>query len=269
MVSMQSTKAPSPAAEMWGLGGAAYDDVSFGIADALAHGAQRLAPRPGDAALDVATGTGWTARNLARFGSRVTACDFSPRMIEAARALSAHCDPEIAFDVADAEELPYAGASFDRVISTFGVMFAAAPERAAAELARVTRSGGRLVLVTWVPDGSVAEFFGLLAGCDPAPSPAASPLDWGDPDRLRELLGDAFALDFERGTNHAYHEDEQAIWDWYARGFGPLQGVARVLDEAGRARLRRDVDAYHARYLTEAGRLHVTRDYLVTTGIRR
>ncbi len=141
MTRMDDIGTASPAAEMWGLGGADYDNVSFAISDALAHGAQRLAPRPGDAALDVATGTGWTARNLARFGARVSACDFSPQMVDAARKLSAHCGPGISFDVADAEKLPYADAEFDRVISTFGVMFAARPERAAGELARATTPG--------------------------------------------------------------------------------------------------------------------------------
>ena len=79
------------AAAMWGLGGSDYDDVSFAISDALAHAAQRLNAQPGQAVLDVATGTGWSARNAARRGARVTAVDISEELLAAARQLLTHC----------------------------------------------------------------------------------------------------------------------------------------------------------------------------------
>src|SRR5215510_9426530 len=86
-----------PAAAMWGRGGKAYDEVSFVISDALAHAAQRLNARTGEHVLDVATGTGWTARNVARAGARVTAVDISKELLTAAKELSAHIRPPIAF----------------------------------------------------------------------------------------------------------------------------------------------------------------------------
>jgi len=257
------------AAAMWGRGGRHYDDVSFAISDALAHGAQRLAARPGERVLDVATGTGWTARNAARAGARVTAVDISADLIAAAEALSAHVDPAIDFRVADAESLPFEDASFDRVISTFGVMFAANQAQAAAEMARVCKPGGRLVVVSWVPGGAVDEFFGIVGTHAGAPPPEANPMAWGDPDAVAALLGDAFDLTLERGVNNAYHDDEQQIWDWYARGFGPIRAVLDGLDDAGTAAFRHDVDAYHDHYKTAAGTLHVRRDYLVAIGRRR
>ena len=256
----------SPAAEMWGLGGAGYDLVSFAIGDALAHAAQRLAPRPGERVLDVATGTGWSARNVARFGARVDAVDFSPGLLAAARALSAH-EPGISFHQADAEALPFEDGSFDRVISTFGVIFAPDQQRAAAELARVCKPGGRLVLATWAQTGSVLEFFGIISKYSDAPPPDASPMLWGDPEHVRHLLGDAFALQFECGRSNAYHEDEAAIREWYARGFGPVRAVAEALNEARRQEFWADLDAFHGRYRTDAG-LHITRDYLITIGTR-
>jgi len=257
------------AARVWGAGGAGYDAVSFAISDALAHAAQRLAPRPGDAVLDVATGTGWTARNVARMGARVTAVDIAAELLEAARGLSAGIDPPIDFRLADAERLPFDDAAFDGVISTFGVMFAVDQARAAAELARVCRPGGRLALAVWVPDGAVAAFFGVLARHDPDPPPdGPSPLAWGDPETARALLGDAFDLTIEDGVNNAYHADAAAIWDWYVRGFGPLRVLADRLDPPAREALRRDVDAYHAAYDTPAG-LRVRRDYRVIIGRRR
>ena len=256
------------AAGMWGLGGDAYDDVSFVISDALAHGAQRLRPAAGDQVLDVATGTGWSARNAARYGAQVTGVDISEELLAAARRLSAHFRPTIDFRRGDAEALPFGDASFDRVISTFGVMFAVDQARAAAELARVTRPGGRLVVVAWTPGGAVEEFFGVIGKHADAPPPAASPMNWGDPPKVGRLLGDCFDLTFETGCNNAYHDDVDDIWAWYLRGFGPIRATYEALDEAGQEAFRRDVDSYHRHYLTDAG-LHVRREYLVTIGTRR
>ena len=256
------------AATMWGQGGKDYDDVSFAISDALKHAGQRLDPRQGDRVLDVATGTGWSARNAARFGAEVTGVDIAEELLAAARELSAHVRPPIEFRLADAERLPFGDGAFDGVISTFGVMFAADQRQAAAELARVCRSGGRLVLAIWAPVGSVAEFFGVIGKHSDAPPPPASPLAWGDPAHVKALLGGAFELTFEDGVSHAYHASADAIWDWYARGFGPLRQLAASLTADRAAALKRDVDAYHQHYAVPAG-LHVKRDYLLTIGRRR
>ncbi len=265
------------AARMWGSGGRDYDQVSFAISDALAHAAQRLAPRPGERVLDCATGTGWTARNVARMGARVTGTDIAPELIAAARDLSQGFDPAIDYHVADAEALPFADAAFDGVISTFGVMFAADQARAAAELARVCKPGGRLVLANWVSGGAVAQFFGIIANHadnppppDPPPPdpPQASPLAWGDPAHVGALLGDAFDLTLEDGENRARHESADAIWQWYLKGFGPMRVLHDTLDDAGRAALKRDVDAYHDRYQVPAG-LCVRRRYVLVIGRRR
>jgi hypothetical protein len=114
----------------------------------------------------------------------------------------------------------------------------------------------------------VATFFGILATYSDAPPPASSPLAWGDPNRLASLLGDAFALKFEPGLSHAYHDDEDDIWNWYGRGFGPLRTLIERLSPERCAALKRDVANYHSHHRTEAG-LKVTREYLVTSGIRR
>ena len=256
------------AARMWSLGGCDYDSVSFRISDALGHAAQRLAPRADEAILDVATGTGWSARNVAAAGARVVGVDIADGLLAAARALSTHATPAIDFRLADAERLPFGDGAFDAVISTFGVMFAGDQAQAANELARVCRPGGRLVLATWAPDGAVAAFFGVLGRHDPAPPPAASPLAWGDREHVTRLLGHAFDLGFEAGTSTAYHADTAEIWDWYVRGFGPLRQLVERLDDAGVAALRADVDAYHDHYATPNG-LRIAREYLLTIGTRR
>lgn len=256
------------AARMWNAGGAAYDLVSYAISDALAHTAQRLAAGPGDRVLDVATGTGWSARNVARNGARVTGVDIAADLLAAARILSGSAPTEIDFRQADAEMLPFEDAAFDGVISTFGVMFAANQDRAAAELARVTRPGGRLCIAAWVPGGAVDTFFGIIGKHTGSPAPSPSPMNWGDPDRVSTLLGDTFELAFETGVNRAYHESVDAIWDWYATGFGPVRRLIDSLDDAACAALKADVDAYHARYETPMG-LTVKRDYLMIRGTRR
>src|SRR5262249_12815141 len=110
------------AAQMWSAGGKDYDNVSFAVSDALKHAAQRLNPQPAEAILEVATGTGWSARNVARRGARVTAIDIAPGLLAAAEELTA--PRPIEFRLADAERLPFPDAHFDGIISTFGVMFA-------------------------------------------------------------------------------------------------------------------------------------------------
>ena len=257
-----------PAAQMWGRGGQAYDEISFGISDALAHAAQRLNAGPGQKILDIATGTGWSARNVARGGAVVTAVDIAAELLAAAQRLSAHVTPAITFRAADAEQLPFEDAAFDGVISTFGVMFAANHARVAAELARVCRLGGRLVLATWAPAGAVATFFGLVGRHSGAPPPASSPLAWGDPAHLRELLGRDFDLVFEPGLNNAYYDDVQQMWDRFSEGFGPVRQLAQSLPPDRLQAFKRDLDAYHAEYAVAAG-IHVKREYLLVIGRRK
>lgn len=123
-------------------------------------------------------------------------------------------------------------------------------------------------MATWAPDGAVARFFGIISAHSKAPHPVLSPLAWGDPDHVRALLGDAFDLVFERGKSHAYHQDEEAIWAWYLRGFGPLRALHESLDETSRAALKGDIEVYHREYRVDAG-LRVDREYLLTIGHRR
>lgn len=256
------------AAAMWNAGGSAYDLVSFAISDALAHAAQRLAAGPGDHVLDVATGTGWSARNVARSSASVVGVDIAADLLAAARELSNTGQSKIYFQQADAEALPFNDASFDGVISTFGVMFAANQAKAAAELARIVRPGGRLVVAAWTPGGAVEKFFGIIADHAGSSPPAQSPMNWGDPDSATALLGDSFDLEFETGVNHAYHESVDAIWDWYATGFGPVRMLIDSLSDDRRAALKTDMDAYHRHYETPMG-LRVDRDYLIVRGTRK
>jgi ubiquinone/menaquinone biosynthesis C-methylase UbiE len=146
------------AAATWGAGGLAYDRVSENILDAIDHLVARVAPQPGENCLDVATGTGWTARRIKRRGANVIGIDIGAGVIEAAKELAADID----FRVGDAEQLDFPDEAFDIVTSTFGVMFVARPEEAARELARVCKRGGRLGICTWPPADTVEGLFKVM-----------------------------------------------------------------------------------------------------------
>jgi len=257
-------------AAVWSSGGAAYDQVSRGIADSIEHGVLRLDPKPGERVLDLATGTGWTSRLVAKRGAKVIGVDIAGDLLAAARDHAKAADLDIDYQVGDAEKLPFADGEFDAVISTCGVMFATRPELAAAEIARVTRKGGRAVLTTWLPDSNLFKMFLVMKPYMPAPpSPApASPFEWGKQERVRDLLGSAFDLRFEKGTSFYREPSGEAAWNTFSTSYGPTKSLAASLDEARRAELRRDFAAFHDGFPTELG-VCVPREYLLTLGIRR
>lgn len=256
------------AAAAWSRGGSDYNLIAFGVSDALAHAVQRLWPRPGERILDVATGTGWSARNAALLGAQVIGVDIADDLLAAARAISAHIEPAIDFQHGDAEALPFPDERFDGVISTFGVMFAPNQEQAAFELARVCKPGGRLVLTTWGPSDLITEFFAIIGKYSGQPPPEVSPLVWGQPDRVEELLGRDFELDCRTETSTFFAPDGEAMWQMFSRGFGPIRALAERLSEEDRAAFRQDVIDFHEEY--RAGDvLRFDREYLLTSGIRR
>ncbi|MGH9412311.1 MAG: class I SAM-dependent methyltransferase [Terriglobales bacterium] len=258
------------AAGVWSSAGASYDQISRQIASALDHCVERVAPEPGEHVLDVATGTGWTSRLLARRGATVVGTDFAPEALATARALAHAEGLDITYELGDAEQLPFATGQFDAIVSTCGVMFASHPEAAAAELARVCRPGGRLALVTWPTDSSVFAMFQILREYMPAPPspPPPSPFAWGNPDRVRELLGEAFDLKFEEGTTVYYGRDGSAAWDAFVAGYGPMKNLAASLDPARRAALRQQFAALHDACATPLG-FALPRKYLLAVGMRR
>lgn len=257
------------AARAWGRAGADYDFISFGLSDGLAHAVQALWPRPGEHILDVATGTGRTARLVAEQGARVTGVDFAEGLLDAARAMSAHLADRLDLQEGDAEALPFPDAAFDGVISTYGVMFAFDQARAAAELARVVRPGGRMVLMTWFddPDDYIPAFFAMVGRHSDAPPPPASPMNWGDPDWIGATFARDFVIDCEPVTTTLYAPDADALWDKYRKGFGPMDMAIGALTPAEVAAFRDEFRALHAPYDTGNG-LRVDRKALMVRGVR-
>ena len=257
-------------AAAWNSGGQHYDRISQTIADSIEHCVIRLAPRSGERVLDVATGTGWTARRVAARGATVTGIDLGADLIEAARAAAAEARLPIDFRVGDAEKLPFEDQSFDAVISTCGVMFVRDPKAAAAELARVCRKGGRLGLTTWPADGTIAGLFKVMKPYMPEPPspPPPSPFEWGSREHVKHLLGAAFDLRFETGTTVLREPSGLAVWELFVAGYGPTKSLVTSLDPERRESLKRDVIAYHEGFKAELG-VAMPRDYLVTIGIRK
>lgn len=139
--------------------------------------------------LDVAAGNGNATLAAARRGAQVTSTDYVPGLLErgSERARAERLD--VKFEVADVEELPFDDASFDAVLSTFGVMFAPDHARSAAEMARVCRPGGRIGLANWTPEGFIGQLFKTLARQLPPPAGVQPPSLWGTESHLRDLFG--------------------------------------------------------------------------------
>lgn len=257
-------------ASVWDSGGASYDAISRGIADSIEHCVLRLNPQPGEKILDLATGTGWTSRVVARRGAEVTGVDIGSHLVEAAAEKAKSESLAIAYEVGDAEALPFDDGEFDAVISTCGIMFASRPEAAASELARVCRKGGRIGLTTWLPDSNLFKMFLVMKPyMPPPPDPAPpSPFEWGKTERIAELLGSSFDLKFEKGISYYREPDGESAWRTFSTGYGPTKTLAANLDGSRRADLHRDFAAFHDGFRTDLG-ICVPREYLLTVGIRR
>jgi SAM-dependent methyltransferase len=257
---------------VWNAPAGRYDEISRSIADAIEHAVERLQPKPGERILDLATGTGWGSRVLAqRFpGLKLVGTDIAEKMLEHARSAAETLRLDIEYRHGDAERLPFEQASFDGVVSTFGVMFAGRPEAAAAELARVIKPGGRLVLATWKNDSNVFNMFGVMKAFMPPPPqpPPPSPFEWGRRERLSELLGGAFDLAVEEGTNRFRYGSGEQAWQLWSNHYGPTKSLAASLDDGRREELRRAMIAWHETFPGELG-YEQPRQYLITRGIRR
>jgi SAM-dependent methyltransferase len=198
--------------------------------------AHRAGAAPGVELLDVATGTGNVAIPAAASGARVTGLDLTPELFAAARERAAAAGVDVEWIEGDAESLPFDDASFDRVTSAFGVMFAPRHAVAAEELVRVCRPDGLFVLSTWAPAGMIGQLFDLIASYMPRPPDwAAPPSLWGDERHVRGLFaGLGVELSFERRVVSPKAESPEAYVTHYERYFGPTIMARAALEPQGR-----------------------------------
>ena len=228
--------------------------------------------RAGTRVLDVATGTGNTAIAAARLGCEVTGVDYVPSLLERGRERAAAERLAIAFDEGDAERLPYPDAAFDAVVSSYGAMFAPDHSRTAAEIARVLRSGGRIGLASWTPEGFLGDMFRTLAAYVPPPAGVASPMGWGDEGHLESIFGDTVEwIAHTRRTFTFRFTSPEAFVDLFATTYGPTLKAFETLDDADRTELAAELAALARRHdrLGADDAIAIPAEYLESVGIRR
>lgn len=231
--------------------------------------AETLDVMPGDRVLDVAAGNGNASLAAARRGADVTATDYVSTLLDQTTA-RAHAEGlEIEVRTADAENLPYADATFDAVVSTFGVMFAPNQERSASEMTRVTRPGGRIGLTNWTPDGFIGQMFKIVGRYVPPPAGIASPLGWGDESRLAELFGDRVRSISVTRRDYVFRYRSTQQWlDTFRSFYGPMHKAFGALDEPTAQQFERELlDLAEALNTSMAGGMRVPSEYLEVVAI--
>lgn len=205
--------------------------------------------RAGQKVLDVAAGNGNASLAAARRWCDVVATDYVPSLLERARERADGERLRITFREADAEALPFADESFDAVVSTFGVMFTPDQERAAAELARVCRSGGKIGLANWTPEGFIGQVFKVLGKYIAPPSGVRSPAQWGTRERVAELFGPAARSIATKPRDFVFRYRTPGHWlDVFRTYYGPLLKAFDALDAEAQAELTSDLLALIGRF---------------------
>jgi ubiquinone/menaquinone biosynthesis C-methylase UbiE len=224
---------------MWGSGDYAVIGTTLQIVGETL--CEAVDVKAGERVLDVATGNGNAALAAARRFARVTGIDYVPALLDRARARAEAEGTDLDLREADAEALPFADGAFDVVLSTFGVMFAPDQRRAASELLRVCRAGGRIGLASWTPDGFIGQVFRAVGAHVPPPPRVESPARWGTEARVRELMGDAAELRVERKEYTFRYRSPEHFIEVFRAWYGPIHRAFAALDEAGRKALEADL----------------------------
>ncbi len=221
--------------------------------------------------LDVACGSGNGALAAARraWGNTV-GVDFVPALLERGRERAAAEHLDVEFVEGDAAELPFGDAEFDVVISIFGAMFAPEHEKAAAELLRTCKPGGRIGMANWVPDGGVGKMFQTIAKHAPPPPGVVPPALWGTEDHLRELFGDGVAeLRTERRKSRQTFRSPDHFIEFFRTYFGPTKVAYERVGPDGEEALTTDLRAYLEEYNTAGSETLVLEpEYLQVTATR-
>jgi ubiquinone/menaquinone biosynthesis C-methylase UbiE len=213
--------------------------------------AEAMDLRPGSAVLDVAAGNGNATLAFARRWCRVTSSDYVDALLSSGRARAEAEGQDVTFRIADAEHLPFPDASFDAVVSTFGVMFTPNQGKAASELLRVCRPGGMIGMANWTPEGFIGQVFKCLSKYIAPPPGVNSPALWGTKPWIEQQFGakarriaiDAKAFVFR------YRSPEHFI-EVFRTYYGPVHKAFLALDPAGQATLAKDLHATIANFNT-------------------
>jgi ubiquinone/menaquinone biosynthesis C-methylase UbiE len=221
--------------------------------------------RAGERVLDVAAGNGNATLAAARRFAEVTSTDYVPALLEGGRRRAEAEGLTVRFEPADAENLPYGDASFDVVLSTYGVMFAPDHQRSAHELARVCRPGGRIGLACWTPTGFLGDMFRTIAKHVPPVPGVQSPLLWGTDAHVRALFPAVAKIEHTPRTFAFRYKSAEHFVDVFRTFYGPTHKAFLALDPAGQAALEADLLALlRSADRGGAGGLVVPGEYLET-----
>lgn len=232
----------------------------------------RLGFQPHERVLDVACGTGNLAIPAARSGATVTGIDIAPNLVEQARAW-AHAEGLPAhFEEGDAEQMPYRDASFDTVVTMFGVMFAPRPDKTASELMRVTRPGGRIAMANWMPDGFIGQMFKIVGKHVPPAPGVPSPLQWGNAATVQERMGDQ-VTDLHctpRTITFNFPFSPAATVEYFRTYYGPTLKAFGALSPEAQESLRNELEAHWLQHNRSGnGVTQVDSTYLEVIAVRK
>lgn len=231
---------------------------------------EAMAVHAGWRVLDVAGGSGNAALAAARRGCDVICTDYVPALLDRGRERAAAERLAITFEFADAENLPYGDGTFDAVTSVVGVMFTPDQERAAAELLRVCKPGGRIGLANWTPDGFIGELFRIVVKYAPPPAGVKPPALWGTIERLRELFRDGVPSLVVNRRSFVFRARSAGEWvEQFRTWYGPVNRAFASQDAAGQAALEADIHDLIRRYNRAMdGTVIAPADYLEVIAMR-
>jgi ubiquinone/menaquinone biosynthesis C-methylase UbiE len=220
--------------------------------------------RSGQKVLDVAAGNGNATLAAARRWCDVVSTDYVPSLLARGQSRAAAEGLSVKFEEADAEALSFADAGFDAVVSTFGVMFTPDQDKAASELLRVCKRGGKIGLANWTPDGFIGQVFKTLGKYLPPPAGAKSPALWGTEARISEMFGPAAAsINTERRHFAFRYRSPDHFLDVFKNYYGPMLKAFAALDPTNQQGLRNDFLALIGRMnRAEDGTMVVPSEYL-------
>jgi SAM-dependent methyltransferase len=213
--------------------------------------------------LDVCAGNGNATLAAARRFADVVSTDYVDELLECGRARAAADGFDVRFERADAEDLPFDDASFDIVLSTFGVMFTPDQQRAADEMLRVLKPGGKIGLANWTPAGFIGQLFKTVGGRVPPPPGVKSPALWGEETHLALLFGSRAGVSAQR-RHFVFRYRSPAHWvEVFRTYYGPVMKAFAALDDEGRKGLEAEIYALIGHFNTARdGALVVPGEYL-------
>jgi ubiquinone/menaquinone biosynthesis C-methylase UbiE len=232
---------------------------------------EALDVRSGQKVLDVAAGNGNVTLAAARRWCNVVSTDYVPSLLEHSRTRAAAEGLSVEYEHADAEALAFAEATFDVVVSTFGVMFTPNQDKAALELLRVCKSGGKIGLANWTPEGFIGQVFKILGKYLPPPAGVKSPALWGTGARITEMFGSAAASIKAKQCTFAFrYRSPEHFLEIFKNYYGPMLKAFEALDETGRQGLGNDLLALIGRMnRADDGTMVVPSEYLEVVMVKK